>query len=644
MTRPGRLRLLLLPLIFLITATVFLPALRGEFLNWDDSVNFVANPHYRGLTWSQIQWMLGATLMGHYIPMTWLSFGLNYVLGGMNPWGYHAGNVLLHAVNATLVYLIARRLLAAALGAGSQRGHTTGPIVMAGAFAALVWGVHPLRVESVAWITERRDVLCGLFFLVAVLAHLKGLERGGDLRPIWRALSLAAFVAALLSKAAAMPLPAVLLLLDAYPLRRWGAGWRRLAVEKLPYAILAAATAVVALIALPRGAGVTSYESYGPISRVGMVAYSFVFYPIKFILPIRLSPMYELPARVDLGSWPFLPALLGVAGVTAALVLWRTRWPGGLAAWTYSALMVLPVSGVVHAGSQLVNDRYSYLSGIGFAVLAGAGVLGVLRLRERGRATMTTVSVLGAGAALVVLTLGFAAWTQTQVWRDSETLWRWAVEMDPACSLCHGNLGSAITTAELGRARLDEAEAHLRRAIELRPDNPIPHFNLGTLLSVRTRYAEAEAAFRSYLELLPGSPAGLGRLGLLYLLQGRIDDAVPLLQRARGLAPGTPPVVGGPAPAPLATAIGLVEDDPGALMLLGRALVERGNPGDAVFALQRAAVLDPSAVPARFWLVQAYEGIGRGDLAREQMDLLRRLDPRAAEEAPRPLTSYQKSL
>jgi hypothetical protein len=634
MTRPGHLRLLLPPLIFLITGAVFLPAVRGEFLNWDDSVNFVANPHYRGLSWPQIKWMLGATLMGHYIPVTWLSFGLNYALGGMNPWGYHVGNLVLHAANATLVYLIARRLLAAALGSGSQRGHTTGPVVVAGAFAALVWGVHPLRVESVAWITERRDVLCGLFFLLAVLAYLKGLERGGDLRPTWRALSLAAFAAALLSKAAAMPLPTVLLLLDAYPLRRWGAGWRRLAIEKIPYAALAAASAVVALIALPRGAGVTSYESYGVAARIGMVAYSFVFYPTKFVLPVRLSPMYELPARVDLASWPFLPALLSVAGVTAALILARARWPGGLAAWTYSALMVLPISGVVHAGSQLVNDRYSYLSGIAFAVLAGAGVLAVLQLRERDRATMTTVSVLVGGAALIVLTLGLATWTQTQVWRDSETLWRWAVEMDPACSLCHGNLGSVITSTELGLARLDEAEVHLHRAIELRPDNPIPYFNLGTLLSVRTRYVEAEAAFRSYLELLPGSPTGLGRLGLLYLLQGRLEEAVPLLQRARGLPAAPKPAPGGPAPAPLATAIGLVEDDPGALMLLGRALVEQGNPGDAVFALQRAAVLDPSAVPAHFWLVQAYNGVGRGDLAQEQMEVLRRLDPRAAAGLP----------
>ena len=633
MTRAGRLGLLLPLLVFLITGAVFLPALRGDFLNWDDSVNFVANPHYRGLGWPQIRWMLGATLMGHYIPVTWLSFGLNYALGEMNPWGYHAGNLVLHAANATLVYLVARRLLAAAREGGSQSGHASGPVVGAGAFAALVWGVHPLRVESVAWITERRDVLCGLFFLLAVLAYLKGLERGGDLRPTWQTLSLAAFAAALLSKAAAMPLPAVLLLLDLYPLRRRDVGWKRLAIEKLPYAALAAATAVVALIALPRGTAVTSYDSYGVAARVGMVAYSLIFYPIKFLLPIRLSPMYELPARVDLASWPFLPALLGVAGVTAALALGRARWPGGFAAWMYSALMVLPVSGVVHAGSQLVNDRYSYLSGIGFSVLAGAGVLGVLRLRERGRVSTTTTSALAGGAALIVLTLGVAAWTQTQVWRDSETLWRWAVEMDPACSLCHGNLGSAITGTELGQSPLDEAEAHLRRAIELRPDNPIPHFNLGTLLSVRTRYGEAEAAFRKYLELLPDSPSGLGRLGLLYLLQGRLEEAVPLLERARGLPTGSPPSPGGPAPAPLTKAIALVEDDPGALMLLGRTLVEQDKPMDAVFALGRAAALAPSAVPAHFWLVQAYRGVGRGDLAQEQLEALRRLDPRAAEAA-----------
>jgi tetratricopeptide (TPR) repeat protein len=244
-----------------------------------------------------------------------------------------------------------------------------------------------------------------------------------------------------------------------------------------------------------------------------------------------------------------------------------------------------------------------------------------------------TASVVAGGAALTLLILGLAAWTQTHVWRDSETLWRWAVEMDPACSLCHGNLGSAITSAELGLARLDEAEGHLRQAIELRPDNPIPYYNLGTLLSVRKRYDEAEAALRRYRELRPESSSGAGRLGLLYVLRGRYEDAIPLLERARAL-PGAP-VAGhvGPAAVSLSRAISLVEDDPGALALLGRSLVEEGKPAEAAQALTRAVALAPTSVPARFWLVQAYRRSGREDLAQAELDVLRRLAPRAAEAA-----------
>jgi hypothetical protein len=633
MTGAGRVGVLLGLLVLSAAGAAFLPALQGEFLNWDDSVNLVANPHYRGLGWPQITWMFTTTLMGHYIPMTWLSFGVNYRLDGMSPWGYHLGNIMLHAGNATLVYLIARRLLAAAEHGGSQEAARTVAVSLASGFGALLWGVHPLRVESVAWITERRDVLCGLFFLLAVLAYLRGVDRGGRLRPGWRAISLAAFVLSLLSKAAAMPLPVVLLLLDVYPLRRRGTGWPRLLVEKLPYLALAGAAAVVALIALPRGTQVTSYEAYGVAARVGMVAYSLLFYPLKFVLPIRLSPMYELPAQVELSGWPFLPALLGVGIVTGALVLGRNRWPSGLAAWTYSALMVLPVSGVVHAGSQLVNDRYSYLSGIGFAVLAGGAGVVVLRLAEQGRVSRATATLSAVGAGLIVVALGVASWTQTRVWRDSETLWRWAVDVDPTCSLCHGNLGSAITSSELGLVRLPEAERHLRRAIDLRPDNPIPHYNLGTLLAVSKRYDEAEAALEKYRALVPKSTSGLGRLGLLYVLRGCYDDAIPLLERARGLPGGATPGRDGLPGPPLLRAISLVEDDPGALALLGRSLVEQGQVREAIPALTRAVTLAPAAVPPRYWLVQAYRGAGRDDLAQRELAALRGLDSRAADAA-----------
>lgn len=631
MTRARPLALLAPVPIFLITAAVFLPALSGQFLDWDDSVNFVANPHYRGLGWPHLKWMFTTTLMGHYIPLTWMSLGLNYVLGGMDPWGYHLGNLLLHAANTTLVYWITRRLLAAAGSGGSQDGRASPSFCWAGAGAALLFGIHPLRVESVAWITERRDVLCGLFFLLAVLAYLKGVERGRGLESAWRWVSWTASLAALLSKAAAMPLPLVLLLLDIYPLRRSRDGWKRLLVEKLTYGALAVGTALVALIALPHGGAVTSYERYGPLARVGMVAYSLVFYPLKLAWPMYLSPMYELPARVELGAWPFRPALLILAAVTATLVLGRCRWPWALAAWTYSAVMVLPVSGVVHSGTQIVNDRYSYLSGIGFAALAGAGIAWILRQREQGRVSRRTLSMVAAGVVAIGTTLGLATWTQAHVWRDSESLWRWAVDMDPTCALCHGNLGGAITSGPSGPARVGEAEAHLRRAIELRPDSPVPYFNLGNLLLVRRRYDEAEAAYRRYSELWPASANGQRKLGLLAMLRGRYAEAIPLLEdarRARGRPASAPDT---PASAPLLRALSLVEDDPGSLTLLGQSLLEAGKPVEAVGVLRQAVVLAPGAPAAHASLVQAYREIGRGDLAEQELTTLRRLHPVAAE-------------
>jgi Flp pilus assembly protein TadD len=293
--------------------------------------------------------------------------------------------------------------------------------------------------------------------------------------------------------------------------------------------------------------------------------------------------------------------------------------------------MVLPISGVVHSGSQLANDRYSYLSSLGFALLGGGAVLSVRRLRGRGRLSGRTMAVFGAGAVLLLVALALASWSQTQVWHDSETLWRWAVSMDPTCSLCQGNLGSAIANSDSGPERMDEAEGHLRQAIAFRPDNAIPYFNLGGLLMTRKRYDEAEAAFRRYIELWPAPSNGIARIGVLYLLRGRYAEAIPLLEQARGIS-------GQPAPGPdrapatlLPEAIALVEDDPGTLILVGEALIEQGQPAAALTALTRAVALAPGSPRVHFWLVRAYREAGRADLAAEELASLRRLDPAAAE-------------
>jgi hypothetical protein len=280
-------------------------------------------------------------------------------------------------------------------------------------------------------------VLCGLFYLLAVLAYLRvvaaapagahdaataGAGAGGgisadaraDGRMGWWLASLAAFAAALASKAIAMTLPLSLLVLDLYPLGRRRLGWRGLVVEKLPYAVLGVAAASVAMTTRQESGNITSYEQYGPAARVALAGYALWFYPAHLVWPAGLSPIYELPLRMDLAQWRFLGPTLAFAAVTAALLWLRRRWPGGLAAWAHSAIVLAPVSGVVHSGSQLAHDRYSYLSGLGFAVLAGGGVAWMLaRGPARGAAWLPRA---GAGvAAAVVAALAVATWAQASV-------------------------------------------------------------------------------------------------------------------------------------------------------------------------------------------------------------------------------------
>ncbi len=515
----------------------FLPAVDGQFLNWDDEENFVRNQGYRGLGWAQVRWMLTTTLMGHWIPVTWLTLGLNYVLGGMEPRGYHLGNILLHTGSALVFCMIARRLLKAA-----WEGRASMAAVELGAgFAAVLFAAHPLRVESVAWITERRDVLSALFFLLSIWAYLRAVETGPAPGRGWYGASVAAYAVGLLAKASGMTLPLALLLLDVYPLGRRPLGWRRLVAEKLPHFALAGVSAIVALWALRQSTGLTGYADYGLGARLAMTAYSLVFYPWKWLWPTALSPMYELPARVDLFAARFLVPLLLVPTLTVALVMLRRRWPAGLAVWVYSAIMVLPVSGAVHAGFQLAHDRYSYLSGLGLALLGGGALAAVLRAGDQGR--LRRWLVVGLLAAAVLLSVGLGAETrrQSRLWLDSETLWRWALDLDPACAICNNNLGSAILHAP-SRTPLTAvlAESYFRRAIALRPERPAYYYNLGASLALQKRFAEAEAVFTQFARLSPTVAEGPGRLGMLYVDQERYGEAIPLLREALAMKPPFP--------------------------------------------------------------------------------------------------------
>ena len=547
----------ILPVVVVaVTFVAFLPVLDAGFLNWDDDVNLLDNPRYRGLGWTQLRWMFTTMLLGHYIPITWMSFGLNYVLGGMNPWGYHLGNLLLHATNAGLFYLVARRLLAAAFGKAvavpflPREGGAEPDVALSvgAAFAALVFGVHPLRVESVAWVTERRDVLCGLFSLLTVLAYLTAHRRG---RPVrlhtgWYWTAVGCFALALLSKSMVVSLPLALLVIDIYPLGRmsfaapeWRARAGRLVVEKLPFLALSAAISVTMVAVGQRQQIMTSLKTLGVAERLAISGYGLIFYLWTSVVPWPLSPFYELPYRVMPLSPRYLLPAAAVVIITVAVILARRRWPAGLAVWLAYVLLLLPVIGIIHNGRQIAADRYSYLSGLEFGVLAG-GALAWLQ-RERGRLKAWVVSAAVLVAVLVIVGWAAAACRQSKIWHDMETLWRWAQEVDPDCAVCNINLGAELVASPArDPQRALEAEALFRHAITLRPDRDFAYHGLGVALVLQRRYDEAERAFREYMKRDPSSAIGVADLGLLRLSQNRYGEAIPLLRRALAMAPGVP--------------------------------------------------------------------------------------------------------
>ncbi len=487
-----------------VTFVTFLPALHGAFV-WDDVRNLVENERFRGLGWMQLGWMWRTILLGHYIPVTWMTFGLNYVLGGMNPWGYHFGNIALHAVNAGLFFLVARRLLQAGVARANEAAAVEKStkqrimLLLGSAFAALVFGVHPLRVESVAWVTERRDVLCGFFVLLVTLAYLTACARGsGDrLHTGWYWVAVVLFALALLSKSIAVGLPVVLLMLDAYPLRRieMGAlGWHtrawRLVAEKWPFFVL---SLVISLVMLLTGRGVlTPLATLGVPERFAVSGYGLMFYLWKAAFPWPLSPLYELHHPVVPLSPGYLLTGSATAALTVAVILAWRHWPGGLTAWGAYVVFLLPVIGVSHNGMQIVADRYTYLSMLGFAVLGGSGFIWLLGAPIR-------VWVKSAAGVVLVLALvgwALASWRQSKIWLDEETAWRQALSVDPSCSVCPINLGSALTgrpTPSL--EQIVEAEQLFRRTLQIDPGRVYAYYSLGVALAMQRRFGEAEEAF-----------------------------------------------------------------------------------------------------------------------------------------------------
>ena len=489
--------------VFGVTLLVYLPALGNGFVNWDDDRNFLDNPAYRGLAPDNLSWAFSTFLLGHWHPLTWLSLELDYVLWGMNPAGYHLTNALLHALAAALAYLLFAGLL------GKEDGR------WAAAVGALFFALHPLRVESVAWVSERRDVLCGVFSLATVLFYVRGRLP----------LSLGFFAGALLSKVLTATLPVVLVLLDFYPLRK--PLDRRTILEKVPYFALALAVGLVGVGRYEGGltAAAEDLNLYAGL-RLMLSVFALAFYLVKTMLPFGLYPQYVWNADPR----PADALLAGAAGLFVLILgltlwAWRRGMRAPAVALTIYGVTLLPVLSLLRLDrQQIVSDHHSYLASVALAALAAAGWRAWHR-RAADAARWTAIGALVCLAGLTVRQIGF--------WRDSETLWRRTVEAYPLSITAHNNLGRALAEQE----RPQEAIAELETAIALEPDYAHARYNLGVLLMQQGRVAEAETQFRASLDREPRMPQAWSDLGNAMLRQGRVRDAVGAYERALELAP-----------------------------------------------------------------------------------------------------------
>lgn len=491
---------LLAVLVALVSFLPFAGALGNGFVRYDDPAYVTNNPPVlAGWTAAGVEWAFSAFHSANWHPLTWLSHMLDVELWGLEPGGHHLTSLLLHALNGALLFLVLR----------AYTGATWRPLA-----AALLFAVHPLRVESVAWVSERKDVLSTFFFLGMLLVWQRWIERGSAARYL-SALTL--FACGLMSKSMLVTVPCVLLLLDLWPLARFRErGLSKLLLEKLPFFVLAGIAAALAVQSQQSFGATRSLESLGLDARAGNAVLAYGMYLAKSAWPMDLACIYPHPRVI--GSdvvWPTLVS--GLALVLVSAVAWFTRRsrPYVGIGWAWFLGTLVPVIGLVQVGNQGWADRYTYLPGMGLVI---ALVWWATELMPRGR----PIRVLAMVGGIVILVLGFLTQRQVKVWADSETLFRHATDVDNDNYVAWSNLGIVLA----GAGRAEEAVAAYREALRVRPDHSEANNNLGGLLLSAGRTDAAVPLLETAVRVDPSYVAAHMNLGYARRQQGRLSEAL----------------------------------------------------------------------------------------------------------------------
>ncbi len=513
--------------IALLSAVIvisYVPLFSNSFLDYDDPVYITRNAHLQsGLTLESWTWAWTTQEAGNWHPLTWISHAIDVDLFGLNPAGHHAISLLFHVVNAILVFL----LLALVSG---ERGRS---LVVAGLF-----GLHPLAVESVSWAAERKNVLCTLFFLLAVAAYGWYARRPTVTRYLWLVF---AFALGLCAKPMVITLPFVLLLLDFWPLRRVegfsppNPGFplpqltiSKLVFEKLPLLILCAGSAIITVIAQSSAGAVASAGTLPPTARIANAIYSYFDYTLKAFWPTGLAPFYPEASR---DTSQIVLALLFIVVVSLAAWLQRTSRPYLIVGWLFYLGTLVPVIGLVQVGMQAMADRYTYIPMIGIfvAVVWLAHDFAIARKLQPSARVLLPVTILAILAALT--------WRQVSFWHDDITLWSYNLKVTNNNVVAEDNLGIAL----LKEGRTREALRHFYNATRLAPNDPISAANVATDLLAHGQIQEAIAKYEAALEKAAFVPMLLpnihSNLGSAFLKIGNLDQARDHYKLALSLNP-----------------------------------------------------------------------------------------------------------
>ena len=621
-----RASLVVLVAILAITVYVYWPVGGYDFVSLDDSVYVANNPFLQGgPTWAGAAGTLTSTYAHFWHPLTLLSLMLDAALFGKAPGAFHVTNLLLHLGSTLLLFLALVRMTGAA-------GRS--------AFVAALFAVHPLHVESVAWIAERKDVLSTFFWMLTMWAWA-GYARNGRRSAYW--IALASFTLGLMAKPMLVTLPVTLLLFDVWPFGRvkvagvaaaggWSGvmrGWLPLVREKIPFFLLALAAGVAAVAA--QGTAVASLEAIPLGMRVANGLVASTDYLAKMLWPTGLTVFYPMPAAVPV--WPAVASLALLVAITvAALWLWR-RAPYLAVGWAWYLVTLLPVTGLVQVGNHAMADRYTYMPLLGVFLLAAWGAWD---LAGRGRARQQAVR---AAAVIVVVALGATARAQVATWKDSRALWEHALAVAPDNYYAQHGMGSLLR--EQGKAA--EAVPYLRESIRLNPRFPESCNNLGMALEALGRIDEAAAEYAEALRIDPALALAHNNLGSLLLKAGRADEAalhfLAALRQSPELA-GVHDNLGqaraaqgrfAEAQTEFVEALRLQPDSAAAHAHLGDALSNLGKADDSVAQYRESLRLAPGVADTRNNLGVALGRIGRTAEAVAEFQEALRLDPEQAQ-------------